>query len=73
MSCSRAIGQQAGEQEMCQWNDIFDLLFDTTTNNWPGVERKGGGAATISFHMHMNESTCCSSLVGKYVERCKLY
>lgn len=43
MSCSRAIGQQAREQEMCQWNDIFDLLFDTTTNNWPGVERVGGG------------------------------
>lgn len=42
MSCSRAIGQQAGEQEMCQWNDIFDLLFDTTTNNWPGVESEGG-------------------------------
>lgn len=43
VSCSRAIGQQAGEQEMCHWNDIFDLLFDTTTtNNWPGVESEGG-------------------------------
>lgn len=28
---------------MCQWNDIFDLLFDTTTNNLPGVEREEGG------------------------------